>query len=100
MSAVAGGSETKEGRTFLVFERGESEDLVHSYKVVYDTGEEQLYFSDFYRGGACLGGQMRLLLFGMERGVYFAGVSALVSFGRESESAVHIDGITIPTKRR
>lgn len=100
MSAVAGVSETKDGRTFLVFERGESEDLVHSYKVVYDTGEEQLYFSDFYRGGARLGGQMRLELFGMKKGVYSADVYALDSFGRESESAVHIDGITITKKRR
>lgn len=100
MEAEAGVCEVDNGRTYLVFDRGTSDDLVHSYRVVYNTGASQLYFSDFYRGLTRLQAQMRLELFGMPAGVYSADVYAVDSAGQVSRTAVHIDDVRILKKRR
>ena len=100
MIAEAGVCEVKNKRTYLVFDRGKDADFVHSYKVVYDTGAVQYYYSDFYRGLSRLSPQVRLELFRMPKGVYSADVYAVNSAGKISRTAVHIDDVKILKKRR
>lgn len=100
MVAETGLCEIKDGRTYLVFDRGRDDDFVHSYKVVYDTGEVQYYYSDFYRGLTRVSPTVRLQVYRMPKGVYSADVYAVNSAGKVSKSAVHIDDIKVLKKRR
>ena len=100
MVAETGLCEIKDGRTYLVFDRGRDDDYVHSYKVVYDTGEVQYYYSDFYRGLTRVSPTVRLQVYRMPKGTYSADVYAVNSAGKVSKSAVHIDDIKVLKKRR
>lgn len=100
MIAEEGVCEVNGKHTFLVFDRGRDKDFVHSYKVVYDTGAEQLYYSDFYRGLSRISPVMRLEVYGMPAGTYSADVYAINSQGAISKSAVHISDVKILKKRR
>lgn len=50
MSNAYGHTEYDEnGNTYLCFDKGESDDFVHSYAVFYSDGTRYDYFSDFIR---------------------------------------------------
>lgn len=100
MIAEAGLCEVEGGRTWLVFDRGKDGDFVHSFKVVYNTGQVQYYYSDFYRGLTRISPTMRLEVYRMPKGVYSADVYAINSAGAVSKTAVHIDDIKVLKRRR
>lgn len=83
------------GATAICFNAGEDSDFVHSYKLVYSDGKEQLYFSDFYNGIADMQKNVVLPIYGKAAGVYNIKVFAINSYGKASETFTVIDNVKI-----
>ncbi len=90
----------KNGHPKLVFSAFECNDIIHSYKVLYSTGEVQYYYSDYYKGESAMVGEIELSLFRLKKGTYTASVYAINCFGKISEDCVSIEGIKVNKKRR
>lgn len=83
---------------FIDFAKGKDKDFVHSYKVVYSDGEEQYYFSDFYKGIDKMSNIQKLRIFDKGKGVYDIKVYAVNSMGKVSENYTFIKSVTIDKK--
>ena len=83
------------GSTYLVFERGRDEDLVQSYKVIYNDGKVQYYFSDYYKGVNHRSKYMRLKLYDKAQGVYDVEVFAINSSGMVSDNSTSIENVKV-----
>lgn len=83
------------GSTYLVFERGRDEDLVQSYKVIYNDGKVQYYFSDYYKGVNHRSKYMRIKLYDKAQGVYDVEVFAINSSGMVSDNSTSIENVKV-----
>lgn len=86
--------------TILQFSKAIDEDFVHSYKVEYDDGDVQYYFSDFYKGIDKMSQPQQIRLYGKAKGIYNVKVTAINSQGLESENCTQIFGVEIAKKRK
>lgn len=98
MTAEQGKWHNDGGEVSISFERGKDKDFVHSYKVVYDDGEEQYYFSDFYKGVDKMSEMQKLRIFNKDKGVYDIKVYAVNSMGKVSENYTLIPAVAIEKK--
>ncbi len=84
----------EKGTAYLCFDKGESEDAVHSYAVLYDDGTRRDYFSDFYKGcGAAK--SVKLPVYSKAPGVYNIKIYAVDSFGNMSDTCTKIDATEV-----
>lgn len=89
------------GATYLTFSSGEDDDFIHTYRLVYSDGEEQDYFSDFYKGikyVSQVNDKIRLRIYGKEKGLYDIKIYAIDSYGQISEDYTVIQGVQIGKK--
>lgn len=83
------------GSTYLVFERGKDDDLIQSYKIVYDDGKVQYYFSDYYKGVNHRSKYMRLKVYEKSTGIYDVEVYAINSSGLVSDNCTLIPNVKV-----
>lgn len=83
---------------YINFLKGEDNYFVHSYKLVYSDGEEQFYFSDFYKGIDKMSKYQNIRLYDKERGVYDIKVYAVNSLGNASKNYTLIKAVEINKK--
>ena len=95
MPAAKGRCAIIHGSTYLVFERGKDDDLVQSYKVIYNDGKVQYYFSDYYKGVNHRSKYMRLKLYDKAQGVYDVEVFAINSSGMVSDNSTSIENVKV-----
>lgn len=95
MTATSGTSAQKDGKTYLTFGAGSDNDFVHSYKLVWSNGTEQLYFSDFFNGLDDMATTVDLAIEDMKKGTYSVKIYAVDSWGKTSEQYVSIDNVVI-----
>ena len=86
--------------TALCFDAGTDNDFIHSYKILYNDGTEQLYFSDFYNGIENMQKKVILPLYAKAAGMYNIKVFALNSYGRVSENCTEINNVEIKKETR
>lgn len=79
------------GNTYLCFDKGESDDFVHSYAVFYSDGTRYEYFSDFYKGISSMADKVKLPVYSKAPGVYNIKIYAIDSYGSISDSYTSID---------
>ena len=79
------------GNTYLCFDKGESDDFVHSYAVFYSDGTRYDYFSDFYKGISSMADKVKLPVYSKTPGVYNIKIYAIDSYGSISDSYTSID---------
>lgn len=89
---------TDDDTTILKFTAGSHIDFVHSYKIVYNDGKEQLYFSDFYNGISTMKKQVELPIFGMDKGTYNIKIYAIDSFNNVSNEYIEIKNVVVKAK--
>ena len=100
MPAIYGRSEKIGMRAYLVFEKGEDKDFVHSYRVEFSDGKVQYYFSDFYKGLDNPNKEVVLPIYEKAAGVYDVEIRAVNSKGLESKTATRICDVRVPSYRR
>lgn len=81
--------------TNLIFGAGIDDDFVHSYKVVFNDGQEQLYYSDFYNGIGDMNKKVFLPVYSKAPGVYNIKVFAVNSYGIISKNFTSINNVEI-----
>lgn len=81
--------------TSLVFTAGNDDDFVHSYKLQFSDGTEQLYFSDFYNGISEMKKKVILPVYSKAPGIYNIKVFAINSYGKVSDSFTSINNVEI-----
>ncbi|MGN0771229.1 MAG: hypothetical protein ACI4MI_01445, partial [Christensenellales bacterium] len=69
--------------------------FVHSYKMVWSDGSEQLYFSDFYNGIDDMATMPKIEVLNKEKGTYSVRVYAIDSWGKVSQNYTEIKDVTI-----
>lgn len=82
-------------KTFIEFGAGSDNDFVHSYKLVWSDGVEQLYFSDFYKGMSFMKPVVKQQILNKAAGTYDVKVYAIDSYGIQSSSYVEIKGVVV-----
>lgn len=82
------------GGAYLQFTAGRDDDFVHSYKLVWSDGKEQLYFSDFYNGIDGMSDTVKLKLDKKGSGLSVK-IYAVDSWGAVSENYTLISDISI-----
>ncbi len=100
MPAIYGRSEKIGMRAYLIFEKGEDKDFVHSYRVEFSDGKVQYYFSDFYKGLSNPNKEVVLPVYEKAAGVYDVEIRAVNSKGLESKTATRICDVRVPGYRR
>ncbi len=95
MTAEKGRCAIIHGSTYLIFERGEDDDLIHSYKLVFDDGKVQYYFSDFYKGLNHRSKFMRLKLYEKAVGNYDVEIYAINSSGMVSDNCTVVNNVKV-----
>ena len=100
MTAERGRCVTRFGNTYLVFERGKDEDLIHSYRIIFDDGKVQYYFSDFYKGLRHKSKYMRLKLYEKAVGTYDVEIYAINSSGMVSDNCTVINNVKVQYYRK
>ncbi|MGN0788972.1 MAG: metallophosphoesterase family protein [Christensenellales bacterium] len=95
MTSATGTSVVEEGKTYLQFAAGQDDDFVHSYKMVWSDGSEQLYFSDFYNGLDVMATTPKIEVLNKAQGTYSVKVYAIDSWGKVSQNYTVIEGVTI-----
>lgn len=100
MPAVYGRSEKIGMRAYLIFEKGDDKDFVHSYRVEFSDGKVQYYFSDFYKGLSNPNKEVVLPIYEKAAGVYDVEIRAVNSKGLESLSGTRICDVRVPSYRR
>ncbi len=79
----------------LTFNAGIDDDFVHSYKLVWSNGVEQVYFSDFYNGIKNMKTIVNMPVLDMEKGTYSVKVYAVDSYNAVSDNFVTINNVVI-----
>lgn len=91
-----------DGATYLTFTEGADSDFIHSYRLVYDDGTVQEYFSDFYKGGEHISKygdkKVALRIYGKDAGEYDIKIYAVNSYGKVSESFTLIENVRVSKK--
>lgn len=95
MEAGKGSFEVEDGKTVLKFKAGTDDDFVHSYKLVIDDSEEQLYFSDFYNGLDDMAEEVSLPLLNVKAGTHNIKVYAVDSYDAVSENFAEIENVVV-----
>ncbi|MDE6551087.1 MAG: metallophosphoesterase [Clostridia bacterium] len=94
MSSSEGVCRVDGGSAYLEFDAGMDDDFVHSYKLVWSDGLEQLYFSDFYNGLTTMSRKVSLAI-SRKAGTYGVKIYAVDSWGAVSAGYTEIKDVTI-----
>lgn len=84
----------KNGKQYLQFIAGADDDFVHSYKLVWNTGKDQYYFSDFYNGIDNMSPTVELPI-DKKRGIYDLKIYAIDSWNAISSNFIAINNVII-----
>lgn len=84
----------KNGKQYLQFIAGTDDDFVHSYKLVWNTGKDQYYFSDFYNGIDNMSPTVELPI-DKKRGIYDLKIYAIDSWNAISSNFIAINNVII-----
>lgn len=90
----AGGMATVQNdRVYLLFPAASDDDFVHSYRVIIDGKDEQLFFSDFYNGLDTMSKQVTLELTDIKKPEekHSFEIRAVDSWGAESKTCLQIE---------
>lgn len=95
MTESQGSSYIDGNLTYLEFKAGTDDDFVHSYKLVWSDGREQLYFSDFYNGLTKMAVNIKLPVYNMKPGEYNVKIYAVDQYKQVSGNYTQINGVKI-----
>lgn len=95
MTSETGEVVKEEGKTYLSFASGSDDDFVHSYKMEWSNGKNQLYFSDYYNGLDDMAKTSKIEVLNMKKGTYSVKVYAIDTWGAVSSNYTLIENVNI-----
>ena len=95
MTSETGEVVKEEGKTYFSLAAGSDDDFVHSYKMEWSNGENQLYFSDYYNGLDDMAKTSKIEVLNMKKGTYSVKVYAIDTWGAVSSNYTLIENVTI-----